>query len=320
MIVIRYILKHKGFILSLLVVLLISGYVGYRNRKYEFYAEAPKARKETMPYKDIRKIDKGVLYLSDKQRYEELDKGYVILSDIYYHRYEESFQSGLAIRDNFDITKEDHYKVSIYQPFQSDKVYKQWDLLALLRKSYPDEYVEKFNLGQALDGKIYLVVVTRVTNSDYSDYDRSQHLRVFDFEAGKYVDGVAMQGGMEQYRGNGPNSDYLHNSLRESLKDYGFKGIYYTDNKVKLAFEDINSGKLKDLNISSDKAYMDLFKDKKSGTLVFFGDDALERVAHLLARPDQTDMFAGTKLTADESKDGQEHELTSIEDFKVYRK
>ena len=49
---------------------------------------------------------------------------------------------------------------------------------------------------------------------------------------------------------------------------------------------------------------MTILNKEVSGELVFFGDDALEQVSHLLAKPDQTDMLSGTKLSASESKDG----------------
>ncbi|MFR4844588.1 MAG: hypothetical protein ACLUAO_00860 [Streptococcus sp.] len=42
---------------------------------------------------------------------------------------------------------------------------------------------------------------------------------------------------------------------------------------------------------------MTILNKEVSGELVFFGDDALEQVSHLLAKPDKADMLSGTKLS-----------------------
>ena len=85
-----------------------------------------------------------------------------------------------------------------------------------------------------------------------------------------------------------------------------------------LELSDPDASRIKELNINSNKALMTILNKEVSGELVFFGDDALEQVSHLLAKPNQTDMFSGTKLSASESNDGQEHDIGWLQDYSTW--
>ena len=111
--------------------------------------------------------------------------------------------------------------------------------------------------------------------------------------------------------------DYFSKSLNERLDYYGLR-IRNRSNAVFLELSDPNTFRIRELNISSNKALMTILNKEVSGELVFFGDDALEQVSHLLAKPDQTDMLSGTKLSASESKDGQEHDIASLQDYNTW--
>ena len=238
-----------------------------------------------------------------------MTKDYLILFDEYYHR-------GEDIRDNYDITDKDYYKVMIYNPFNPKKIYKKWDVLKILRKDFPEEYVSDLDLDKDISGKSYLIVTTLITNSG-GERDRIGRRRVFDFETGKFVTGVAIQGGVDKDDKQIYKRDYFSKSLNERLDYYGLR-IRNRSNAVFLELSDPNTFRIRELNISSNKALMTILNKEVSGELVFFGDDALEQVSHLLAKPDQTDMLSGTKLSASESKDGQEHDIGSLQDYNTW--
>ena len=129
--------------------------------------------------------------------------------------------------------------------------------------------------------------------------------------------GVAIQGGVDKDDKQNYERDYFSKSLNERLDYYGLR-IRNRSNAVFLELSDPNTSRIKELNINSNKALMTILNKEVSGELVFFGDDALEQVSHLLAKPDQTDMFSGTKLSASESKDGQEHDIGSLQDYNTW--
>ena len=52
-------------------------------------------------------------------------------------------------------------------------------------------------LDKDISGKSYLIVTTLITNSG-GERDRIGRRRVFDFETGKFCDGVAIQGGVDK--------------------------------------------------------------------------------------------------------------------------
>ena len=238
-----------------------------------------------------------------------MTKDYLILFDEYYHR-------GEDIRDNYDITDEDYYKVMVYNPFNTKKIYKKWDVLKILRKDFPEEYVSDVDFDKDISGKSYLIVTTLITNSG-GERDRIGRRRVFDFETGKFVTGVAIQGGVDKDDKQIYKRDYFSKSLNERLDYYGLR-IRNRSNAVFLELSDPNTFRIRELNISSNKALMTILNKEVSGELVFFGDDALEQVSHLLAKPDKADMLSGTKLSASESKDGQEHDIGSLQDYNTW--
>ena len=129
--------------------------------------------------------------------------------------------------------------------------------------------------------------------------------------------GVAIQGGVDKDDKQIYKRDYFSKSLNERLDYYGLR-IRNRSNAVFLELSDPNTFRIRELNISSNKELMTILNKEVSGELVFFGDDALEQVSHLLAKPDQTDMLSGTKLSASESKDGQEHDIASLQDYNTW--
>ena len=268
------------------------------------YSHKIETIKRSTPLRDIRTVQDNVLYLPENQNYVALTKDYLILFDEYYHR-------GEDIRDNYDITDKDYYKVMIYNPFNPKKIYKKWDVLKILRKDFPEEYVSDLDLDKDISGKSYLIVTTLITNSG-GERGRIGRRRVFDF-----VTGVAIQGGVDKDDKQIYKRDYFSKSLNERLDYYGLR-IRNRSNAVFLELSDPNTFRIRELNISSNKALMTILNKEVSGELVFFGDDALEQVSHLLAKPDQADMLSGTKLSASESKDGQEHDIASLQDYNTW--
>ena len=67
-------------------------------------------------------------------------------------------------------------------------------------------------------------------------------------------------------------------SLNERLDYYGLR-IRNRSNAVFLELSDPNTFRIRELNISSNKALMTILNKEVSGELVFFGDDALEQVS-----------------------------------------
>lgn len=309
MALIKELFKDKVRIVIILLGALLGFYLTYRHKPIESYSHKIETIKRSTPLRDIRTVQDNVLYLPENQNYVALTKDYLILFDEYYHR-------GGDIRDNYDITDKDYYKVMIYNPFNPKKIYKKWDVLKILRKDFPEEYVSDLDLDKDISGKSYLIVTTLITNSG-GERDRIGRRRVFDFETGKFVTGVAIQGGVDKDDKQIYKRDYFSKSLNERLDYYGLR-IRNRSNAVFLELSDPNTFRIRELNISSNKALMTILNKEVSGELVFFGDDALEQVSHLLAKPDQADMLSGTKLSASESKDGQEHDIGSLQDYNIW--
>ena len=239
MALIKELFKDKVRIVIILLGALLGFYLAYRHKPIESYSHKIETIKRSTPLQDIRTVQDNVLYLPKNQNYVALTKDYLILFDEYYHR-------GEDIRDNYDITDEDYYKV-----------------------------------------------------------------------IGKFVTGVTIQGGVDKDDKQIYKRDYFSKSLNERLDYYGLR-IRNRSNAVFLELSDPNTFRIRELNISSNKELMTILNKEVSGELVFFGDDALEQVSHLLAKPDQTDMLSGTKLSASESKDGQEHDIGSLQDYNTW--
>ena len=86
--------------------------------------------------------------------------------------------------------------------------------MKILRKDFPEEYVSDVDLDKDISGKSYLIVTTLITNSG-GERDRIGRRRVFDFETGKFVTGVAIQGGVDKDDKQIYKRDYFSKSLNE---------------------------------------------------------------------------------------------------------
>ena len=60
---------------------------------------------------------------------------------------------------------------------------------------------------------------------------------------------------------------------------------------------DPNASRIKGLNINSNKALMTILNKGSFWRVGLFGDDALGASFSFASKPDQTDMFSGTKLS-----------------------
>ena len=125
MALIKELFKDKVRIVIILLGALLGFYLAYRHKPIEFYSHKIETIKRSTPLRDIRTVQDNVLYLPENQNYVALTKDYLILFDEYYHR-------GEDIRDNYDITDKDYYKVMIYNPLNTKKIYKKWDVLKIL--------------------------------------------------------------------------------------------------------------------------------------------------------------------------------------------
>lgn len=252
----------------------------------------------------ILKVKENVVFLGDVKQLEDTIAGPI--NESYFIKREFSYQRKVSyMRDRFDFSDEDYDRVIIYRSSNPQKPYKTFNLLELLQKDYPDAYITNIRLLEDTDGHSYIGV-------SYSnvDNDRGKNgYRLLSIETGEWATTVSLK--------ENESVSFYATNIDKVLSPYHLEVSGYVD-AIRVHFSDISASKLQELNIGSDKDLISLMKEKKSGTLYFFGDDALERVSHLLAKKGKRDMMDGVILDADKSKDGKRHRLSSYEDFKNY--